>query len=543
VRLIDYPRRHKRGVRRWLPSWKLTLGTSATFAVLLVAGFFVALAQTEIPKPNGDAVQQATIFTYADASTQISHIGTNRRPVTFDQIPLVVRQAVLAAEDRTFYSDPGVSPLGLLRALKNDLTSSGDGNLQGGSTITQQFVKNYYLTQQQTLSRKLSEVMVAIKLDQEKSKDSILTDYLNTIYFARGAYGIESASLAYFGVDISQLTDPAKAAYIAAVIQSPYYYATADKDPKAAKALQARWNYVLDGMVTEHELSAQQRATLTFPTAVKYEPDDMGGMNGYMVDAAMQNLDRMHTQDPTVPDSNTVAQGGFTVVTTFRQDYMQAAKKSVDQRMSTLDPNKPADQNVHIGMASVDDRTGAVLGFYGGADYLKQGFNDAFSAAGPLGDEVEGVLGKVVPANHYQDAGIDYIPGTRALATTPLRAAAAMSSMSSYQYNQPFEVSEIMQNGVVIWRAQPQTQNFWGDDEGTIAPVRQVTPFKSSLRGADVPKWWAWSMLDYNGVTTAANMFATPPDGKGNRALLGMTGGYEANLDQVLYRYVGDIRK
>ncbi|HEY0498844.1 MAG TPA: biosynthetic peptidoglycan transglycosylase, partial [Kutzneria sp.] len=147
MRLIDYPRQAKRGVRRWLPSWKLVLGTSATLVAGLVAGFFVAVATVEIPKPNEDAVQQATIFTYADASTQITHVGTNRRPVTFDQIPLVVRQAVLAAEDRTFYSDPGVSPMGLLRALKNDLSSSG-GNLQGGSTITQQFVKNYYLTQQ-----------------------------------------------------------------------------------------------------------------------------------------------------------------------------------------------------------------------------------------------------------------------------------------------------------------------------------------------------------------------------------------------------------
>ncbi|MFI9384832.1 transglycosylase domain-containing protein [Kutzneria sp. NPDC052558] len=543
MRLIDYPRRDRRGVRRWLPSWKLVLGTSATFAVLLVAGFFVALDRTEIPRPNEDAVQQATIFTYADASTQITHIGTNRRPVTFDQIPLVVRQAVLAAEDRTFYSDPGVSPLGLLRALKNDLTSSGDGNLQGGSTITQQFVKNYYLTQQQTLSRKLNEVMVAIKLDQVKSKDSILTDYLNTIYFARGAYGIESAALAYFGVSVSQLTDPAKAAYIAAVIQSPYYYATADKDPKAAKALHDRWDYVLDGMVGEHELSAQQRASMTFPTPVKYEPDDMGGMNGYMVDAAMQNLDRMHAQDPTVPDSTTVAQGGYIVVTTFRQDYMQAAKKAVDDRMSTLDPNRPQDRNVHVGMASVDDKTGAVLGFFGGGDYLKQGFNDAFSAAGPIGEDLEQALGGVVPTDHYQDAGIDYIPGTKALATTPLRAASALSAMGDgYQYNQPFEVSEIMQNGVVVWRAQPQTQNFWGE-KGTVSPVRQLAQFKSALRGADVPKWWAWSMLDLNGVTTAATMFATPPDGKGNRALLGMTGGYETNLDSVLYSYVGDIRK
>ena len=538
MRLIDYPQRGRRGVRRWLPSWKLVLGTSATFAVLLVAGFLVALGNTQIPKPNEDAVQQATIFTYADASTQITHIGTNRRPVTFDQIPLVVRQAVLAAEDRTFYSDPGVSPLGLLRALKNDLTSSGDGNLQGGSTITQQFVKNYYLTQQQTLSRKLNEVMVAIKLDQVKSKDAILTDYLNTIFFARNAYGIESASLAYFGVDITQLTDPAKAAYIAAVIQSPYYYATADKDPKAAKALQDRWKYVLDGMVGEHELSTQQRASMTFPTAAKYEPDDMGGMNGYLVDAAMQNLDRLHEQDQSVPDSNTVARGGYTVVTTFKQDYMNAAKKAVDDQMSKLDPaHKQADAGVHIGMASVDDKTGAVLGFYGGPDYLKQGFNDAFSAAGPLGDDVQGVLGKAVPSNHYDDAGISYIPGTKALATTPLRAAAAMSSMNNYgQYNQPFEVSEILQDGQVIWRNQPKTENFWGD--ATIAPVSQRTPLQLNISGTDVPKWWAWSIFDYNGVTSAGNMFATPPDGKGNKALIGMTGGAETDLSRTLVTYL-----
>ena len=543
MRLIDYPQRNKRGVRRWLPSWKLVLGTSATFAVLLVAGFLVALGNTQIPKPNEDAVQQATIFTYADASTQITHIGTNRRPVTFDQIPLVVRQAVLAAEDRTFYSDPGVSPLGLLRALKNDVTSSGDGNLQGGSTITQQFVKNYYLTQQQTLSRKLNEVMVAIKLDQVKSKDSILTDYLNTIYFARGAYGIESASLAYFGVDITQLTDPAKAAYIAAVIQSPYYYATADKDPKAAKALQDRWKYVLDGMVGEHELSTQQRASMTFPTPVKYEPDDLGGMNGYMYDAAMQNLDRLHEQDQSVPDSNTVARGGYTVVTTFKQDYMNAAKKAVDDQMSKLDPDhKKPDQNVHMGVASVDDQTGAVLGFYGGPDYLKQGFNDAFSAAGPLGDDVQGFLGKGVPANHYDDAGISYIPGTKALATTPLRAAAAMSSMNnSGQYNQPFEVSEILQNGQVIWRNQPKTEDFWGD--ATISPVSQRTPLQLNISGTDVPKWWAWSIFDYNGVTTAGNMFATPPDGKGNKALIGMTGGAETDLSRTLITYLNTMKR
>ena len=233
-------------------------------------------------------------------------------------------------------------------------------------------------------------------------------------------------------------------------------------------------------------------------------------MNGYMVDAAMQNLDRLHAHDPSVPDSNTVARGGYTVVTTFRQDYMAAARKAVANQLSALDPNRAADQNVHVGMASVDDKTGAVLGFYGGPDYLKQGFNDGFSAAGPLGDEVARVLGKAVPANHYDDAGISFIPGTKALATTPLRAAAAYSSMTNLgQYNQPFEVSEIMQDGEVIWRAQPQTQNFRGEDEA-ITPLAQKVPASSWLTGTDVPKWWAWTLLDENGVTTAADMFAVP---------------------------------
>ena len=543
MRLIDYPRRGKRGLRRWLPSWKLVAGTAFTFVLLVVGAFFVALSTVEIPRPNSDAVQQATIFTYADGTTQISHVGTNRRPVTFDQIPLVVRQAVLAAEDRTFYTDPGVSPLGLLRALRNDITSSGDGNLQGGSTITQQFVKNYYLTQQQTLGRKLQEVLVSIKIDQEQSKDTILQDYLNTIYFARGAYGIESAALAYFGTDVNQLTDPAKAAYIAAVIQSPYYYATADSDPQAAKALRSRWNYVLDGMVAEHELSQQQRASLVFPTPVAYHPDDMGGMNGYMVDAAMRNLDRTHAQDPSVPDSNTVARGGYTVVTTFRKDYMDAAQKAAGDQLSGLDPNdNPNDRNVHFGLAAVDDNSGAVLGFYGGPDYLKQGFNDALQGEGPLGDDVQDQMLGSVPWQHLSDVGMDVIPGTKAIATTPMRAAAAFSvQRNKGDYHEPYEVAAVMQGGQVIWQAQTKTTNFW-DDAG---PFR-LSSTRGSLAavGTDVPQQWAWGLLDQGNVTVATDMFATPPDGKGNRKLTGMTGGEpEQQVWTVLTSFLTNSRQ
>ncbi|HWO60006.1 MAG TPA: biosynthetic peptidoglycan transglycosylase, partial [Umezawaea sp.] len=240
----------RRGVRRFLPSPKLAAGLFVLFSALAGAAFAVALSLVEIPEPNDFATREATIFTWADGS-RITHVGVNRQPVEFDQIPEVVRHAVLAAEDRSFYSDPGVSITGVLRAVKNNITGDG-GNLQGGSTITQQYVKNYYLTQEQTFSRKAEEVLVSIKIANETPKDTVLRDYLNTAFFARGTYGIEAAARAYFGVPVSGLADdPARSAYLAAIIAAPYYYATAPDDPEAAKALRERWDSVLDGMVQE----------------------------------------------------------------------------------------------------------------------------------------------------------------------------------------------------------------------------------------------------------------------------------------------------
>jgi membrane peptidoglycan carboxypeptidase len=224
----------RRGVRRFLPSLKLVAGLSVLVVALAGAAFAIALAVVEIPEPNDFATREATIFTWADGS-RITHVGVNRQPVEFDQIPEVVREAVLAAEDRSFYGDPGISVTGLLRAVKNNITGDG-GNLQGGSTITQQYVKNYYLTQEQTFSRKAEEILVSIKIANETPKDTVLRDYLNTAFFARGTYGIEAAAHAYFGVPVRDLDDPARAAYLAAIIAAPYYYATAPDDPEAAKA-------------------------------------------------------------------------------------------------------------------------------------------------------------------------------------------------------------------------------------------------------------------------------------------------------------------
>jgi membrane peptidoglycan carboxypeptidase len=516
-----------------LPSWRLILGTMVVFIGVLVGGFFIALNNVVIPQPNDFAVAQATIFDYADGKTQIAHVGVNRVSVPLSQIPPYMQHALLAAEDRSFYTEPPISVTGILRAAKNDLTSSG--SLQGGSTITQQYVKNYYLNQKQTASRKLDEILVSIKIDGQLTKNQILQNYLNTIYFARGAYGIETASRAYFGEPVSALAnDPAKAAYLASLVQQPYYFGTAGTDPNALKALRARWNYVLNGMVEQGWLSKSVRDTLTFPTPIPYQPNDLAGMNGYLVNAATQYLDRLHDQDPTVPDSTMISRGGYTVVTTFQQSDMQAARQAVLDNLSTLVPSgNPADQNVHVGLAAIDTTSGAVLGFYGGPDYLKQGFDDALQAAGPVGSDLSIALADGVaaqPRQNWPDAinalgqlGVsdantkDIPPSDDDLTSTPLHAAGAfMVASNGGRYHQPYEVSEVLYLGKVIWQASPSTVTFLGNDKA----LRENGPVAGGIDGS---AQWAWSLADIDRVSVAVDMYATKPNGVTNRTLSGMT--------------------
>src|SRR3954467_13110890 len=175
----------------------------------------------------------------------------NRTNVTLDKVSEPARHAVLAAENRSFYSDPGISVTGIARAAWNNVTG---GSTQGGSTITQQYVKNAFLTQDQTFSRKFQELFLAIKLDNNYSKDQILENYLNTIYFGRSAYGIEAAAQTYFGVPAAQLTAQ-QGAVLAVLIRNPSFYDPA-KHPQDA---QARWNDVLDGMVGQKWLTPAER--------------------------------------------------------------------------------------------------------------------------------------------------------------------------------------------------------------------------------------------------------------------------------------------
>jgi hypothetical protein len=529
-------RRGLRGVRRFLPSPKLVAGLFLLLVILAAGAFGIALALVKIPEPNDFAIREATIFTWADGS-RITHVGVNRQPVEFDQIPRVVRDAVLAAEDRSFYSDPGVSVTGLLRALKNNVTDGG-GSLQGGSTITQQYVKNYYLTQEQTLSRKAKEILVSIKIADSTPKDTVLRDYLNTAFFARGAYGIEAASRAYFGVPVNALgDDPGRAAYLAALVQSPYHFATAPDDPEVAQELRKRWDYVLDGMVEQGWLAAQQRANLTFPEPIRYEPNELSGVNGYAVDAATQYLNGLHERDPNVPDAAMLTRGGYTVVTTYRPEWMTATSDAVTKGMANLDPARPEDRDVHMASASVDVATGAVVGFHGGPGYLKQSFNEAFHATGPIGSLGKRLLryygeggsgGRLSPSTvealkamrifDARDDGEPQTPGD--LATTPMRAAAFTAlggvpfTALGGAYREPYHVAEVRKDGQVVWRA-PEP-----DDVTPKAALASAMPM---MAGVDDGGQWAWSTGSDGVTATAVAMFATEPGSQRNRRLSGMS--------------------
>jgi membrane peptidoglycan carboxypeptidase len=183
---------------------------------------------------------------------------------------------VIAAEDRGFWTEGGISPTGIIRAAYDDLMSSG-GSLSGGSTITQEFVRNYYdgVGTQQTVSRKFKEIFIAQKLSSEKSKDWILQNYLNVIPLGNNAFGVAAASETYFGVPVSNLT-VAQDAVIAAIIQEPSLYWQLQYRPN----LIDRWHYVLDGMVTIGDLSQAQANSMKFPKLLtdspSYTPPGLG---------------------------------------------------------------------------------------------------------------------------------------------------------------------------------------------------------------------------------------------------------------------------
>ncbi len=341
----------------------------AALILLPIVTFGMAYMIVEVPKPGDIRTNQVSTILASDGSeiAKIVPPEGNRVDVNIDQIPVHVRDAVMAAEDRDFYSNPGFSFSGFARAAKNNIFG---GDTQGGSTITQQYVKNALVGSQRSgvggIVRKAKELVISTKMSSEWSKDQVLQSYLNIIYFGRGAYGIGAASKAYFDKPVEQLT-VADGALLAALIQQPSALDPAVNPDGAAE----RWNWVLDGMVDIGALSPTDRAAQVFPPTVPpdqaRDQNQTTGPNG-LIERQVQKelLDLFDISEQTL---NTE---GLQVTTTIDPKAQTAAEEAVTE---TLDGQNP---DMRSAVVSIDPKTGGVKAYYGGSD--AQGFD--FAQAG-----------------------------------------------------------------------------------------------------------------------------------------------------------------
>lgn len=367
--MANNSRKPKRGIKRFIPSLKQIILFAVLGIVAALAAVAIAVKVVAIPQASEIATAQTTILYYDDGVTELARLGdANRVSVDFAQIPVVAQQAMLAAEDREFYNHGGFSIRGISRAIvTNVMGAAGAG---GGSTITQQYAKNAYLTQERTLTRKAKELILSIKLETLISKDQILADYMNTIYFGRNAYGIESAANLYFGKRALDL-NLAESAFLAAIVQAPNGLSPEEN----LSGLQNRWNYVLDGMVSQGWISQDQRASVTFPTYLTEPPiQTFSGPQGHLIEQVRQT---MYTNGVT---EDLINLGGLRVVTTFNKQAQDAMVLAVAEE----GPKENID-GLRIGVASVRPETGEVVAMYGGADYLENQLNNATQMIGQAG--------------------------------------------------------------------------------------------------------------------------------------------------------------
>jgi len=346
--------------------WLLVVGLVCS--LLGVAVFAVAYAVTDVPDPNEDFQTQTSFVYYSDGKTELGRYATqNRESISFKEMPQSIKDAVVAAENRSFWTDKGIDPRGIVRAAFNNAQGNAT---QGASTITQQYVKILYLTQEQTLERKVKEALLSLKLHRQLSKTQILEGYLNTIYFGRGAYGIQAAAKAFFDVEAKQL-DVRQSAVLATVLNNPSKYDPAN-GKQAREDLMARYRYVLSGMAEMGSISAAQadRAERRLPKFPKIPAESQfGGQRGHVLTMVRNELVKLgFTEDE-------IEGGGLRVTTTFTRKAMVAAEQGVLEAK----PEGFGDKQLHIGVASVEPGTGAVRGLYGGQDYLDSQINWAVS--------------------------------------------------------------------------------------------------------------------------------------------------------------------
>jgi membrane peptidoglycan carboxypeptidase len=361
------------GWQRFVPSWKIVLAAMGIGTLASICMIGVAYAMVKVPSVNADATVQGSTIYYSDGKTIMGKIGSSRTIVPLTQISKPMQDAALAAEDRKFYSESAISPTGIARAVVNNVSG---GNTQGGSTITQQYVKNAYLDQQRTFTRKFKELFIAVKVGKQQDKKTILQNYLNTIYFGHGANGIEAAALAYYGVHAVNLTVP-QAAVLAATIKQPEYYDPRSKGQQHTDALE-RYDFVLDGMVKMGNLSPADYAKYKdHPAMTKKNKGGAtyAGQKGYLIQRVKN---AMHNMKFSEQDLETK---GLKIYTTWDKNLQEKAKVAVEHTLTVN--HLPSD--IRVGLVSINPKNGEIEAAYGGKDYLKRFVDDAFYATAQVG--------------------------------------------------------------------------------------------------------------------------------------------------------------
>ncbi|HET6963639.1 MAG TPA: transglycosylase domain-containing protein [Acidimicrobiales bacterium] len=351
-------------------------------ALLIAVGVFILLAAAfvtwawTLPMPKPHPAPQATLVYGADSKVIGQFSEQYRVDVPLSRVPQVVIDAVVSTEDRHFWSEGGIDPLSIARAGIHDLSGGG---LQGGSTITQQYVKQAYLSPKRTITRKAEEAVIAFRLNQSQPKKKILDEYLNTIYWGRGAYGVEAASRAFFGKDVNQL-NLQEAALLAGIIKNP-----GGADPAHDPALARRYQSdSLKAMVRDHKITqAQATAALAVPfssyvvapassASGKAGTPGAGSGSDYFLDVVRSQLYQAYGRQM-------VDGGGLRVYTTLDPTLQAQAYNSIyGTSPHALNPTKGDPSGAAV---TVDDQ-GHVLVLVGGQDYRKSSVDLAMGAEG-----------------------------------------------------------------------------------------------------------------------------------------------------------------
>ncbi|TML31593.1 MAG: penicillin-binding protein [Actinobacteria bacterium] len=490
----------------------------AVIAMLLGAGLAVgAYYFDSVPTPTELALPQSTTVYYADGKTPMAKLGVeNRTILTYDEINDAVKQSIVAAEDRTFWTNKGIDFWGVLRAAWNNVSG---GQTQGASTITQQYARVAADLKGVTVSRKLREAVIAWKLQQRYSKQQILEFYLNTVPFGRGAYGIEAAAQAYFGktanrtaAQESQIT-VAEAMVLVSMVKQP------EPDPadpeghpgydptRSARALEnskARWEYVRQGMVALHYLTPAQADALRYPDTVrKFDPtareSGLDQPTGLVVDHVLSELRQTDAFKGKPKDY--IQNGGFQIVTTIDKRVQDIAEASADIRRNTAPAIvRGQPKNWQAALVAVEPGTGRVLGYYGGSgsgatDYAGWYYDADGTPTGrgehPPGssfkvyDLAEALHQKVSPKSHWDSPAVKEFPNSgrtngspngpvRNSGSAPCQPDCTLWQATAASLNVTFfDLTEHLGVANVIDMAKHAgVDSIWANQPGQALPVR-----------------------------------------------------------------------